>query len=191
MLCRHGAILATRFPLKAPELWAYQSTIVKAVHSYEGANWVAYYHQFRRDTLARKDLNWSTPNSCLYNEAFTGRAKSIPRCPHCRCEDHVGSQCPLNLNPLVLGWLPGPQHFPIRQNLLPARAGNPAAEICRNYNNGRCHFTRCRYQHNCNECGGPHPAISCPRGTIRPAGEGAMRGKGRQTPFHPYVPARR
>ena len=58
---RMAAILATRFPLKAPELWAYQSTIVKAAHNYEGANWVAYDCQFRRDTLARKDLNWSRP----------------------------------------------------------------------------------------------------------------------------------
>ena len=26
-----------------------------------------------------KDLNWSMPNAHLYNEALSGRAKSIPR----------------------------------------------------------------------------------------------------------------
>ena len=86
---RMAALLVTRFPEKGPELWAYQTTILRAAHNYEGATWVAYDRQYRRDMLAKKDLNWSTPNTRLYNEAFTGRAKIIPRCPHCLCEDHT------------------------------------------------------------------------------------------------------
>ena len=72
---RMAALLVTRFPEKGPELWAYQTMILRAAHNYEGSNWVAYDRQFRRDMLARKDLNWSAPNARLYNEAFTGRAK--------------------------------------------------------------------------------------------------------------------
>ena len=74
---RMAAVLVSRFPEKAPELWAYQSTIFKAAHDFDGANWVAYDRQFRRDKLAKRDLNWSVPNTRLYNEAFTGRARSI------------------------------------------------------------------------------------------------------------------
>eukprot|EP00731_Ephydatia_muelleri_P008707 Em0004g1045a len=48
-----------------------------------GRTWVAYDRQYRREALARKDLNWSATNSRLYNEAFTGCAKAIPRCCHC------------------------------------------------------------------------------------------------------------
>ena len=33
---RMASVLVTRFPEKAPELWAYQSTILKAAHNYEG-----------------------------------------------------------------------------------------------------------------------------------------------------------
>ena len=109
---RMAALLVTRFPDKGPELWAYQTTILRAAHNYEGSNWVAYDRQFRRDMLARKDLNWSSTNARLYNEAFTGRAKVIPRCPHCLCEDHSGASCPHNPNPPVLGWFSDPRHLP-------------------------------------------------------------------------------
>ena len=100
---RMAALLVTRFPQKGPELWAYQSSILRVAHNYEGSSWVAYDHQIRHDMLARKDLNWSIPNARLYNEAFTGRAKSIPRCPHCLGDNHMGPNCPLNPNPVVLG----------------------------------------------------------------------------------------
>ena len=73
-----AAILATRFPEKAPEFFAYQAMIVRAERNYEGSRWVVYDRQFRREALARKDLNWSVPDSRLYNEAFTGRARVIP-----------------------------------------------------------------------------------------------------------------
>jgi len=106
-----AAILVQRFPEKGPELWAYQATILRAAHNYEGANWVAYDRQYRRDMLAKKDLNWSVPNSRLYNEAFTGRARSIPRCQHCLSEDHYASNCPHNPNQLLVGWIQGPSQL--------------------------------------------------------------------------------
>ena len=105
---RLAAVLVTRFPEKAPELLAYQSTIVKAAHSYKGTTWVAYDRQYRRQMLARKDLNWSVPDSRLYNEAFTGRARTVPRCQHCISEEHDSSSCPQNPNPPVLGWFHPP-----------------------------------------------------------------------------------
>ena len=38
---RMAPILATRFPEKASELWAYQATILRAAKNYEGTAWVA------------------------------------------------------------------------------------------------------------------------------------------------------
>ena len=92
---RMAAVLSMRFPEKAAELWAYQTTILHAAHAYEGANWVAYDRLYRREMLAKKDLNWSVPNPRLYSEAFTGRAKRHPQCPHCLSEDHEGAAFPL------------------------------------------------------------------------------------------------
>lgn len=80
---RMAAVLVTWFPEKGPELWAYQTTIVKAAHTYEGSNWVSYNRQYWWDMLAHKDLNRSVPNMHLYKEAFTGRARMLPRYPYC------------------------------------------------------------------------------------------------------------
>ena len=62
---RMAAVMDTCFPEKAPELWAYHTTILHAAHAYEGANWVTYDCLFRRKMLAKKDLNWSVINSRL------------------------------------------------------------------------------------------------------------------------------
>ena len=35
---RIAALLISHFPQKGPELWAYQSTVLKAVYNYEGSN---------------------------------------------------------------------------------------------------------------------------------------------------------
>ena len=74
-----AAVLCTRFPNKALELWAYQATIVRVERNYDGKRWVTCDRQFRREALARKDLNWSIIDPRLYNEAFTGHARSINR----------------------------------------------------------------------------------------------------------------
>ncbi|KAL5491581.1 hypothetical protein EMCRGX_G016894 [Ephydatia muelleri] len=80
---RLASVLTTKHPTKSAELWAYQSAIIRAARNFEGTAWVAYDRQFRREALARKDLNWSVTNSRLYSEAFTDRAKIIPRCRYC------------------------------------------------------------------------------------------------------------
>ena len=75
-----AATLTTRFPEKAPELFAYQVQIVRAEKNYEPGRWVVCNHQFRREALARKDLNWSVMDTRLYSEAFIGRPRVIPYC---------------------------------------------------------------------------------------------------------------
>ena len=39
-----------------------------------------------------------------------------------------------------------------------------SAEICRLFNENRCRFPKCRYQHACTKCGENHPAVSCAKG---------------------------
>ena len=66
-------------------MFVYQATIVRAEWNYEGQRWVTYDRQFRREALARKDLNWSVTDRDprLYNEVFTDRARAIARCSFC------------------------------------------------------------------------------------------------------------
>ena len=193
---RMAAVLSMRFPEKAAELWAYQTSILHAAHAYEGANWVAYDRLYRREMLAKKDLDWSVPNPRLYSEAFTGRAKRHPQCPHCLSEDHMGAGCPHNPNPPVMGWLQTPAPL---QGPLPSPGQTPGLpqaktrEICRNFNANRCRFARCRFLHICSECLGQHAAAQCPQSQTAPAYRAtAPRGRS-QTParggrLHPYFP---
>ena len=192
---RMAAVLVSRFPEKAPELWAYQSTILRAAHDFEGANWVAYDRQFRREMLAGKCLDWSIPNTRLYNEAFTGRARSIPRCPHCLADDHVGVSCPHNPNPPILGWFQGSapiQIAPASQlQSTPPKPGAPQ-EVCRSFNVNRCQSSRCRYSHVCSDCGGAHAALNCPHKQSTSTGRGPsprsrFPPRARQQHPHPYL----
>ena len=183
---RLAAVLVTRFPEKAPELWSYQTSIVKAAHTYEGSNWVSYDRQYRRDMLAKKDLNWSVPNNRLFSEAFTGRARSIPRCPHCFSEDHTSAVCPFNPTPPAFGWFHSPQHLmalsPLTQQTPPQAPplgrGSARREICRNFNRDRCYMSRCRFLHICMECNGPHPSAHCPMKAMPPGRPISSRGRG-------------
>ena len=93
---RLASVLTSRYPGKAAEMWAYQSSIIRAARNYDGTAWVVYDRQFRREALARRDLNWSATNARLYSEAFTGRAKVIPRCRYCLSESHDLRACPVN-----------------------------------------------------------------------------------------------
>jgi hypothetical protein len=103
-----AALLSARFPGKASELWAYQAIIVRTERDYEGKQWVSYDRQFRREALARKDLNWSVTDPRLFNEAFTGRARAIPRCAYCLQDEHTSQACPHNPSRMMLSCPPPP-----------------------------------------------------------------------------------
>ena len=144
---RLAAVLCTKYPEKAAEFWAYQTSIIRAARNFEGTAWVAYD---RQESLARRDLNWSACNARLYNEAFTGRAKAIPRCQHCLSEAHGSLVCPLTNPDPVTVWQP------ISRATGSDSYNNKRPEICQNYE-GRCKFQRCKYLHICKECYYPHP----------------------------------
>ena len=78
-----AAILSAVYPSDAPQLFAYLRTIVKASRTFEGYSWASYDMAFRRQSANRGSLQWGTVDAALYNEAFAGRAKAIPRCKYC------------------------------------------------------------------------------------------------------------
>ena len=139
---------------------------MRAERNYEGKRWVAYDRQYRRQALAKQNLNWSVTDARLYNEAFTGRAHLITRCSFCLQDDHTSSQCPRNPNRPIFGWFQdpamwyGPPYTNPFQAPARGRASPLVVEICRKFNNGRCRFNRCRYHHTCSDCGGNHPRVT-------------------------------
>ena len=43
-----------------------------------------------------------------------------------------------------------------------------SSTVCRRFNEGWCRYARCRFRHQCSECGVPHPLVSCPRNSACP-----------------------
>ena len=50
-------------------------------------------------------------------------------------------------------------------------------EVCKNYNRGKCDFTKCRRIHICSTCQGNHPSIRCPQNAEK--GDRGDKGKGK------------
>ena len=88
-----AGVLTTKYPERAPDLMAYQKTIVHASRSFAGEHWVTYDMCYRRQAAANKSLHWAQIDFSLYNETFTGRAKTLPRCRFCLSEYHRSTDC--------------------------------------------------------------------------------------------------
>ena len=155
-----AAILATAYPDKAPHFFAYLRTITKASRTFETSAWASYDMAFRRQAANRGSLDWGIVDAALYNEAFAGRAKQIPRCKYCFSDTHSSTECP---------------HAPADTGALarnaprgPGSSSRPTStEICRLFNSpggSRCKYPWCKYTHLCAKCRRPHPAAECSDG---------------------------
>ena len=103
-----AAVIAGKFPDKAPQLFAYLRRIVHAAQNFQGSAWVAYDRLYRRRALARHSLDWAQEDSALYNEVFVGHAKAITRCHHCLSKlIHTSESCPEFQQP----WGPWPPEY--------------------------------------------------------------------------------
>lgn len=164
-----AAVLSARYPEKAPELWAYLASIVRAACNFEGSLWIGYDRQYRREALARRDLNWSQPCTRLYNDAFTGRAKAIPRCQHCQSDSHISTECALE-----------PAFSAAPTSSGPKQQSQLSQEICRLYNADRCHHPHCRYWLVCQECSYQYPWTQCPKNRQKPGSDQRNRERSPQ-----------
>lgn len=146
-----AAVITSRFPEKVPELFSYQGS---AERNFDDRRRVSYNRCYCWEALTNKDLNWSVPNLRLYNEAFTGHARSIPQCSHCLQEDHTSWGCPRNP---TRQWYPWPPQDTMALLNPTRQPRQQSSECCRHS------ATTCRYLHKCLECWGPHPQNQCSR----------------------------
>ena len=145
-----AGVLTTKYPERAPELMAYQKTIVHASRSFAGDHWVTYDLCYRRRAAANKSLHWSQIDFSLYNETFTGRAKALPRCRFCLSEYHRSADCTY-----------APESSARYSSITP-RSSRP--QLCRLFNarsGDNCRFRPCVYLHLCANCRESHPASAC------------------------------
>ena len=91
------AILAARYPEKTPHFMAYLRTITKVSRNFEGTAWASYDMAYRHQAANQRSLDCGIIDSALYNEAFTGRARLIPRCRFCLADSHDSRECSFGL----------------------------------------------------------------------------------------------
>ena len=89
-----AVILAAQYPDKAPQLFAYLRTITRASRNFDSAAWASYDMAFCRQAANRGSLDWGFVDTALYNEAFTGRARTITRCSFCLSDTHSSVEIP-------------------------------------------------------------------------------------------------
>lgn len=77
-----AAILISAFPDKAPHIFAYMHTVVRASRTFESTTSASYDVAYRRQEANCGSLDWVMLDSGLYNDTFTGRAKDIPCCSY-------------------------------------------------------------------------------------------------------------
>ena len=172
-----AAILAAAYPAKAPHFFAYLRTISRASRTFEGSAWASYDMAFRRRAANRGSLDWGFVDAALYNEAFAGRAKQIPRYKYCLADTHSSSECPHA--PADPGQSGTPPRNAVRG---PGPFGrSPSSEICRLFNSpggSKCKFPYFRYAHLCAKCRRSHPAAECTDGRRQPTPSPSVTGGG-------------
>ncbi len=83
------AVQVPKAPLLAPELMAYQATIVRASQDYAGLAWVRYDAACRWQAALTGNTRWSVINTTMYTMCFTGIAVSTKRCELCLATSHT------------------------------------------------------------------------------------------------------
>ena len=192
MLCHDGSHLSAAYLNKAPHSFAYLHIITRASRNFEGTAWASYDIVFQRQAANRHSLEWDIVDTEAYNEAFTGRARVIPRCVYYLGDTHASHKC--GFAPAQAPG-PAPQLMfphpylppPARPTRSPAHALPPtqgpvtrglSAELCRLFNGANanmCRYPWCRHTHLCARCRGPHPVSECPGTDRRVAGPAPLR----------------
>ena len=173
------AVMAGKHPEAVPELMAYLISIVRASQDYTGAAWVRYDAAYRRQAASNGNRTWSRINPSLFSLCFTGKAQGSPRCELCLAMSHSSADCSLSADtdPDLPSRLKAVEAAVVAFASPARRAERKTAapfssEICKNWNEKRCTFRRCRYRHACASCGGAHPVADCPgkqRGQLPPS----------------------
>lgn len=97
------AILVAAYPDIASHFFLYLRTITKASRTFKGSAWASYDMAFHCQVANCGCLGWGTVDMAMYNEAFAGRVKLIPRCRYCLSDTHSSQP---RQEPLARAWMP-------------------------------------------------------------------------------------
>ena len=162
----YAAVVASKFPDKARELWAYQATMISEFRRCGGGGWRLYDAAFRQHISSLESADFSKINQGLYSTTFLAYGGKGQFCQSCMQSDHTHEECALHPNRAVpVIHIKESMGTGGREEARPPRSQDrkrPYKGACFAWNDGRCTAPFCRFNHVCSRCGSlDHKRLSC------------------------------
>ena len=172
----YAAIVASQYPGKTRDLWAYQALMIEEERRCGGKGWRLYDAGFRQQIRSLESAEFGRLNQSLYATSFLAYRSGARSCSHCLQADHHSGECAL-----YPGY--GRPAGRVREPTGERRESGWAAEMakrrrrgaCFAWNDGACVAASCRFEHVCSRCHGGHRRSSCGSG-VPASGGGARPG---------------
>ena len=175
----YAAVVCSQHPEKVKEMWAYQTTMIGEARRCGGRGWALYDSAFRQRVASLTEVDFSRLNQSLYSTTFLAYGGRGRFCPSCSMSDHTQEECALHLSrALPVFQLRGEAGHGHRDREWPERLPEPkrqrgaSVRPCFSWNDGKCTYPQCRFDHVCSRCYGSHRKPACrERGTGQRAQE--------------------
>ena len=172
----YAAVVCSKYPQKAQELFAYQANMVNEARRCGGKGWLLYDATFRQQISSIEATDFSRLNPSLYSSTIVAFGKQSPCCTLCMLPDHTQEECALNPAKAV-------PFVQVKENAPSISRGNkeefkkggwqkkkPRHGACYSWNSRMgCKRPACLYEHRCARCFGDHTRLVCP---LEPKQEG-------------------
>lgn len=171
----YAAVITSKFPHKARELWAYQAMMVSEQRRCGGRGWLLYDSGFRQQMSAIESTDFSKINQSLYTTTFLAYGGWGLYCSHCLASDHAQEDCALHPQRAV-PVVRFRETVQIQREDWKQRYGEPPRKrskrgACFAWNDGKCTIPNCRFEHVCSKCSGDHRRALCKWNKSNPEGQ--------------------
>lgn len=155
----YAAVVCSKYPEKAREMWAYQATMISEFRRCGGRGWRLYDSAFRQHATSLETTDFSRINQGLYTTTFLAYGGKGQFCQSCMMSDHNHEECALHPSrtvPVVRirESSSGGAREEVRLPRVPERK-RVARGACFAWNDGRCTVPYCRFGHVCSRCASP------------------------------------
>ena len=92
----YAAVVCSKYPHKARELWAYQAFMIAEHRKCGGRGWTLYNSAFRQQLASLEAADFSKVNQSLYSTTFLAFGGRGLFCTRCLMADHSQEDCALH-----------------------------------------------------------------------------------------------
>ena len=154
--CMYAAVVCSKHPEKARELWAYQAWMISEFRRCGGRGWRLYDMAFRQHATSLESTDFSKINQGMYATTFLAYGGRGQSCLSCMLSDHTSEECALHPSRSVPVIRIGERISEGSKEEARMPRGQerkrPPKGACFAWNDGRCSTPYCRFSHVCSRC---------------------------------------